>query len=40
LRLQEGERVAGFIYIGQPADPLVDRPRPALDTIMTYWSPD
>jgi nitroreductase len=37
LGLQEGERTAGFIYIGQPAEPLVDRPRPALDTIMSYY---
>jgi nitroreductase len=37
LGLQEGERVAGFIYIGQPANALEDRPRPALDTIMSFF---
>jgi nitroreductase len=37
LGLQEGERVAGFVYIGHPADALADRPRPALDTIVSYF---
>lgn len=37
LGLQDGERVAGFVYVGQPAVTLEDRPRPALDTIVTYF---
>lgn len=37
LQLAEGERMAGFIYIGHPAEPLVDRPRPALETIVTEY---
>jgi nitroreductase len=37
LGLQAGERVAGFVYIGQPADALVDRPRPPLETIVSYF---
>ena len=34
-----GERIAGFIFIGQPGAPLVERPRPALDSITRRWSP-
>jgi nitroreductase len=37
LQLAEEERMAGFIYIGHPAEPLVDRPRPALETIVTEY---
>lgn len=37
LGLSEKERIAGFIYIGMPANPLEDRPRPALETIVTAW---
>jgi len=37
LGLSEKERIAGFIYIGMPAIPLEDRPRPALETIVTAW---
>ncbi len=37
LGLSEKERVAGFIYLGTPAVPLEDRPRPALETIVTAW---
>ena len=35
--LKATERVAGFIYIGHPAAPLEDRPRPALESIMTRF---
>jgi nitroreductase len=34
-----GERIAGFIFIGQPGAPLVERPRPALDAISRRWGP-
>lgn len=37
MQLAEEERMAGFIYIGHPAEPLVDRPRPALETIVTEY---
>lgn len=38
LGLDAKERVAGFIYLGTPAAPLEDRPRPALETVVTAWS--
>ena len=34
----ENERIAGFFYIGTPAQPLEDRPRPALDYVFSEWS--
>lgn len=37
LGLSDEERVAGFIYIGQPRDPLVERPRPDLSGIVTAF---
>ncbi len=37
LGLSDDERVAGFIYVGQPRDPLVDRPRPDLSGIVTTF---
>ncbi len=37
LGLAAHEKVAGFIYLGTPGAPLEDRPRPALDTIVTRW---
>jgi len=37
LRLKSGERIAGFIYIGHPVEPLVDRPRPAFETVATFY---
>ncbi len=37
LGLAEKERIAGFVYLGTPAAPLEDRPRPALDSIVTRW---
>lgn len=38
LSLHAGERVAGFIYLGHPAEPLVDRPRPNVDEIARRWT--
>jgi nitroreductase len=35
--LKPNERIAGFVYIGKPAAPLEDRPRPTLDTIVTRF---
>ena len=37
LGLAEGERVAGFIYIGHPAQPLEERVRPDLDKLVTHY---
>jgi nitroreductase len=37
LGLKPGERIAGFIYIGQPAETLEERPRPQLETILTRY---
>ena len=33
------ERIAGFMFIGTPAYPLEDRPRPAYDHAVSEWSP-
>ena len=35
--LKPGERVAGFIYIGKPAEPLEERVRPDLDKLITHF---
>ena len=32
------ERVAGLIYLGTPAGPLEDRPRPDAQALLTRWS--
>ena len=37
LGLKAGERIAGFVYIGQPATPLEERVRPELDKIVTWF---
>jgi len=37
LRLSDGERVAGFVYIGTPKETPEERVRPALDDIVTAW---
>ncbi|MBV8978675.1 MAG: nitroreductase [Alphaproteobacteria bacterium] len=37
LDLQQGERVAGFIYIGRPAQPLEERVRPEMDKIVRWF---
>lgn len=39
MGLKSGERIAGFIYLGHPAEPVTDRPRPEFDKIATRWSP-
>ncbi len=31
------ERIAGFVFIGTPSQELEDRPRPALDDILSIW---
>ena len=37
LGLKSGERIAGFIYIGKPAEPLEERVRPVLDDLITRF---
>ena len=37
LGLRSGERIAGFIYIGHPAVPLEDRPRPDPESLTTIF---
>lgn len=33
----EGQRIAGFVFIGTPARPLEERPRPDYDAIVSVW---
>lgn len=35
----EGERIAGFIFLGTPGNPLDERPRPSLQEHMSEWVP-
>jgi nitroreductase len=35
--LKPTERIAGYIYIGHPVEPLEDRPRPPIDAITTRF---
>jgi hypothetical protein len=37
IGLKPTERIAGFIYIGQTAVTLEDRPRPGVDSITTKF---
>ena len=34
-----GERIAGFVFIGHPANDLEDRQRPALSEVVHNWQP-
>ncbi|MCL6697333.1 nitroreductase [Sphingomonas sp. NSE70-1] len=36
---REGERIAGFIFLGTPGNPLEERPRPALAKHVSEWQP-
>lgn len=36
---EPGERIAGFVFIGQPGAPLEERPRPSLDEVVCKWTP-
>ncbi|BAV64381.1 nitroreductase family protein [Sphingobium cloacae] len=33
----EGERIAGFVFLGTPAKELEERPRPDYDKIASFW---
>jgi nitroreductase len=35
----DGERIAGFVFIGHPGRPLEERPRPKLSDVAKRWSP-
>ena len=37
LRLGEGERIAGFVYIGTPQERQPDRDRPSLAKVVSRW---
>ena len=37
LELGDGERVAGFVYVGTPADKPEDRDRPKLGDVVSRW---
>ncbi|MBI1210854.1 MAG: nitroreductase [Alphaproteobacteria bacterium] len=39
LGLHANERIAGFVYLGHPVEPLVDRPRPRYEDIASEWTP-
>lgn len=39
LHLADNERIAGFVYMGTPAEPPEERERPALADIVTRWQP-
>lgn len=39
LGLDDGERVAGFVMIGTPREPPLERERPVLDPLVTRWTP-
>jgi nitroreductase len=39
LGAREGERVAGFFFLGTPGAPQEERPRPALETVVSVWKP-
>jgi nitroreductase len=36
---EDGERIAGFIFLGTPGHPLEERPRPALSEHCSRWQP-
>ncbi len=38
LGVEGGERVAGFIHVGTPAEPPLERVRPEVGTITTWWA--
>lgn len=37
LQLKEAERIAGFIYMGTPAEPPAERERPDVQSLLTRW---
>jgi nitroreductase len=39
LGLKPGERVTGFVHIGTPTVPPIERDRPDVERLRTDWSP-
>jgi nitroreductase len=39
LVAEPGERITGFVFIGTPAKPLEERPRPDYDAVVREWRP-
>lgn len=39
LGVAEGERIAGVVLIGTPKEPPLERERPALPPLVSYWRP-
>jgi nitroreductase len=39
LGLKDGERVAGFVLIGTPREPPLERERPDVAPLVTHWTP-
>jgi nitroreductase len=37
LIAEPGERIAGFVFIGSPAKPLEERPRPEYEAVVRAW---
>ena len=37
IGLKAGERIAGYLYFGHPAEPLEERPRPNLEALVTRF---
>jgi nitroreductase len=35
----EGQRIAGFIFMGSPSRPLEERPRPDYHAVVSHWRP-
>ncbi|HZZ90685.1 MAG TPA: nitroreductase [Caulobacteraceae bacterium] len=38
LGLRDGERVAGFVHLGTPADVPLERVRPDMDAVVEHWN--
>lgn len=38
LGLSEQERVAGFVHVGTPAEPPLERARPDVSSLVSYWA--
>ena len=36
---KDGERIAGFIFLGTPSNPLEERPRPDIINLIREWQP-
>lgn len=40
LGLGDTERVAGFVHLGTPSEPPLERVRPDLEALVTHWAPE